>query len=338
MNLQSLNLARTASLLMKTYPILLMRLGVTLLFWLVALIYFAVVGTVAFLIGNAIPILGLIVFVLALGGLGGLYHLAHRYVFYLLKAAHIVVISDLIAHGKLQTKVGQLAYGKAQVQERFGELSAMFVVDELVSGVVLSFTRTVYRINRWIPGNSETLEMLVRVINRIIYYSTNYIDEAILARSFYEQTDGDIWENARDAVILYGMTWKPILMNAIALMVLSYVPFIVALVIFALPIGLLVATISPQLAGWSIIVLLILAWLMKVAVGDTFAMTAIILTYHEETKGLEPNPEISNRLQGISDKFQELTERANEEISSIKPNPAPSNTDDDLSNVSPTTQ
>lgn len=309
MNMQSLNLGQAFKLIARTYPIILVRLGANLLFWLVAIIYFAIVGTVAFLIANAVPLLGIIVFVVALAGIGGLYHLAYRYVFYMLKAAHIAVLSDLMAHGKLKSNDGQLGYGKQRVQERFGELNAMFVVDELVSGVVRSFTRTVYRISRWIPGDNDTIRTLVRLVNRIIYYSTTYIDEAILARSFYEQTD-DVWGNARDGVVLYGMKWKPILMNAIALMLLSYIPFIVALVVFALPVGLLIATISPQLAGYSIIMLLLLAWLVKVAVGDSFAMTAIIATYYRETQGLEPNPEMAERLQGMSDKFQEMTERA----------------------------
>jgi hypothetical protein len=38
------------------------------------------------------------------------------------------------------------------VQERFGEVSAMFVVDEIVAGAVRAFTNTVYRIASWLPG------------------------------------------------------------------------------------------------------------------------------------------------------------------------------------------
>ena len=313
MNLQSLNLSQAFSLMMKTSPIILVRLGANLLFWFVAIIYFLIVGTVAYLIGNAVPLLGFIVFVLAIGGMGGLYHLAYKYVFYMLKAAHIAVLSDLLKHGKLKSNEGQLGYGKQRVQERFGEMNAMFVVDELISGVVRSFTRTVYRISRWIPGSNDTIRTLVKVVNRVIWYSTTYIDEAILARSFYEETD-NVWDNARDGVVLYGMRWKPILMNAIALMVLSYIPFIVALVIFALPVGLLISIISTKLAGWSIIMLLLLSWLIKVAVGDSFAMTAIIATYYRETQGLTPDPEMATRLDGVSDKFKDFTNRARTEM------------------------
>ncbi|MEQ8676679.1 MAG: hypothetical protein RLP44_19455 [Aggregatilineales bacterium] len=307
--MKSLNLSQAFSLMMKTSPIILVRLGANLLFWFVAIIYFLIVGTVAYLIGNAVPILGFIVFIVAIAGMGGLYHLAYKYVFYMLKAAHIAVLSDLLKHGKLKSNEGQLGYGKQRVQERFGEMSAMFVVDELISGVVRSFTRTVYRISRWIPGDNDAISTMVKILNRVIWYSTTYIDEAILARSFYEETD-DVWDNARDGVVLYGMKWKPILMNAIALMVISFIPFIVALVIFALPVGLLISLISTKLAGWSIIMLLLLSWLVKVAVGDSFAMTAILATYYRETKDLTPDPEMASRLEGISDKFKDMTNRA----------------------------
>lgn len=311
MNMQSLNLGKAFSLMMRTSPIILIRLGANLLFWLVAIIYFLVVGAVAALIANAVPFLGFIIFLVAIVGLGGLYHLAYKYVFYMLKAAHIAVLSDLLEHDKLKSNKGQLGYGKQRVEERFGELNAMFVVDELVAGVVRSFTRTVYRLTAFAP--SDAIRTLVKVVNRIIYFATNYIDEAILARSFYEPTD-DIWGNARDGVVLYGMRWKPILMNAIVLMVLSYVPFIVAFVLFSLPVGLLLATISPQLAGWSLIFLLLLSWLIKVAIGDSFAMTAIIATYHRETRSLEPNPEMAAKLDSVSDSFQDLTARARENL------------------------
>ena len=126
------------------------------------------------------------------------------------------------------------------------------------------------------------------------------------------QRPDDVWGNARDGVVLYGMKWKPILMNAIALMLLSYIPFIVAMVVFSLPVGLLLSLISTQLAGWSLIVLLLLSWLIKVAVGDSFAMTAMIATYYRETQGLQPNPEMAAKLNSASDKFRDLTQRARE--------------------------
>lgn len=307
MNTQSLSTA--FKLVMRTMPILLVRLGVSIALWLVALVYLGVTGGVSWLIGQAIPIVGVILFFVAIVAMAPLYNLAYRYILYVIKAAHIAVVSEILVNGDLPKGTGQLAWGKQRVQERFGETSAMFVVDELVAGVVNAFTGTVYSIASWLPG--DTLDTLVRIVNRVIRFATSYIDEAILARSFYTNSD-NVWENARDGVVLYGMTWRPILMNAVALMVISYIPFVVAFILFAAPVGFLLSIFSTTLAGWSLLATLVLAWLIKVAVGDAFAMIAIIATYQRETAGLTPDPQMAARLDQVSDKFQELKERAAE--------------------------
>src|SRR6185436_18266819 len=183
------------------------------------------------------------------------YNLVYHYVFYLLKAAHVAIIAELLVNGNVPGGQGQIAWGKQKVQERFGEVSGMFIIDELVMGVVRAFTRTVFFLTSWLPG--ETLRTAVRIINRVIEYAMNYIDEAVLARSFWNEHES-VWTNARDGVVLYAMVWKPILTNAIALMLISFLPFVVAFILFSAPIGLLLARTSPQLAGWSIIATLML--------------------------------------------------------------------------------
>ncbi len=320
MNLQSLQLGQALRLLRLTAPLLLIRLGANILFWLVAIIYLVVVGGLAFLVGNAVPLLGVILFIVAIGGLGGLYHLAYRYVFYMIKAAHIALISDALTDKPLPAGTGQLDYGRRRVQERFTEMNVMFVIDELVTGVLRAFTGTVYRLTAWIPG--DTVRTLVNIINRIIMLSLSYIDEAVLARGFYTRSESP-FANARDGVVLYAMAWKPILTNAIALMILSYIPFILAVLIFSAPVGFLLAAINAELAGWSIIAIIALAWLLKVAVGDSFAMAAIIATYHRETAGLTPNPEMVARLDQISQQFSDLRRRAQEDLARLTRRPEP---------------
>jgi hypothetical protein len=232
-------------------------------------------------------------------------------VFFMLKAAHIAVLSEILVKGSLPAGVNQLNWGKTRVQERFGEVNGMFVVDELVTGVIRAFTNTVYALTAWLPGDS--IRTLVRLINRVIQYAMSYIDEAVLSRSFVKE-EQNVWANARDGVTLYAMIWKPLLMNAIALMILSYIPFLVVFILFSAPVGFILAAISQPLAGWALIFTLILSYLVKTAVGDSFAMAAMIAAYHKETAGLTPNPEMTARLDQVSDKFQELTKRAQDEI------------------------
>jgi hypothetical protein len=319
MQLQSLRIGAAFGLMLRTMPILLVRLGVYLAFWVVALVYLAIVFGLAALLSNIHGLISLIVILVGLGATIPLYRMAYRYVFYMIKAAHIAVLTELIANGALPAGQGQLAWGKQQVRERFGEVNVMFVVDELVNSVVRMFTGTVYRLASWLPGNFFTT--LASIINRVVRYATTYIDEAILARSFL-QRDRSPWESAREGLVLYGMAWRPLLTNAIVLMLLSYVPFIVAVVLFAAPVGGLLYLIAPRLAAWSVLVVLVLAYLIKVAVGDAFAMAAIIASYQRETANLTPDPAMEARLEQLSVKFRELKQHALEALRPAVAQPA----------------
>ncbi len=320
MGAKSLQLGRALNLVMRTLPIALVRLGVLLLFWLAAMVYLAIVGGLVWLVSQALPVAGVIVAIIGLGGMGFLYHLARRYVLYLIKAAQIAVMAELLVHEELPAGVSQLAWGKQRVQERFGEASAMFVVDQMVAGIIGVFTGAVYRIASIFPGGA--LRTLAQMVNRVVRFSLTYVDEAILARAFWRDSE-DVWSNARDGIVLYGMVWKPLLMNAVALMALSMIPFVLAWIIVAAPIGLLANAISSSIAGWSIIATLLLAWLVKMAIGDTFAMAAIISAYQRSTEGLTPDPGVTAKLEQISDKFRGLQDRAREAAGVGGGSPAP---------------
>ncbi|MEL6150821.1 MAG: hypothetical protein AAFV33_10205 [Chloroflexota bacterium] len=307
-DLSSLKLGRAFGLITKTMPILLVRMGAYLVFWVATLIYLSITGGVSWLVGQAVSIIGVILFIASIAAIGPIYRLAYQYVFYMIKAAHLAVVAEILQNGKLPAGESQLDWGRKAVTQRFGETSAMFLVDEAVESVIRAFTNTVYRFSRIFPG--ESMEQLARVANRVVRFSLTYVDEAILARSFWRK-DENVWESAEDGLVLYAQSWKPLLTNAVVLMLLSYVPFIVAFLVVAAPLGALVAFVfNTQVAGWSIILTLIFAWLVKVAIGDAFAMVAMLASYHETTQDMTPNPEMSAQLSRVSDKFNEIKQRA----------------------------
>lgn len=147
--------------------------------------------------------------------------LAQRYVLYLIKAVQIAVMAELLSADTLAEGQGQLRWGRERVAERFGEVSGMFVVDQIVTAVVRGFSQLVYGLVSWLPGT--TVRGLARLVGRVVHYAVTYVDEAILARTFWLD-DGTVWQNARDGVVLYAMVWKPLLVNALALMLLVWSP------------------------------------------------------------------------------------------------------------------
>jgi hypothetical protein len=309
-----LYLREALGLLLKTTPILWVRLGSYALLGLGLLVYFAVAGGLAWLLEQLWSVLGIIVFIAAFGGAWGLVRWVTRYYFYLLKAAHAAVMTEFIVHDRGPSG-SQVEYGKNQVTSRFKDTSIMFAIDQVLDAVVKGFNRTFTTVTDFLPlPGMDTLQQFIRRVSR---FSTTYIDEAILSRA-YAQREDNVWVVAKDGVILYAQGWKPILANAVALTFLSYIEFFAFLVLLGLP-ALAVAALVPSLSLALGIGVLVGAWMLKLALADAFALAATLLAYHRTTAGMTPDPEWQARLEQASDKFRELKKKAAEAVSGGSP-------------------
>ena len=70
---------------------------------------------------------------------------------------------------------------------------------------------------------------------------------------------------------------------------------------------LLLGAIS-QRSALSIVIVVVLALLVKVALGDSFAMIAMVAAYHRSTRGSHLTRPWA-RIESISDKFGEIRDR-----------------------------
>jgi hypothetical protein len=311
-------LSEAIGLLAKTAPFLWIRLGSYLVLGLALGVYFAVVGGLAWLLGSLWGPLGFIVFLIGTGGAVGVVRWASRYYFYLLKAAHTAVMTEVVVHGV--TPTDQVAHGRRAVMERFRDTSIMFAIDQLLDGIVKRLVRTLTRIVSILP--IPGVDGLGRLVERIALASTTFIDESILSRA-YAQREQNVWRVAHEGVVLYAQTWKPILANAVVLALLGYLWFVVLLVVLGLP-ALAVAAVLPGLRVALAIAVLIGAWMIKLAVADAFALAATLIAYHRSTAGMTPDPAWVTKLEGVSDRFAELGRRA---VASIRTTPAPAPTE-----------
>jgi hypothetical protein len=302
----NLHLGLAFRLLMRTSSILLIRIGYYLLFWVALLLLLGVIVGISYFVSQLNETLGFWVGMIGYILLIPAYLWANRYVFYLLKGAHLAVVAQLLQHGKLPAGTTQVAWGKQQVMDRFGEVSIMFLVDRMVRRVVGRFSRQVMRVTRWIPGKFG--RRVSSMVSRLLHYGTNYIDEAILARAFWIDK-GSVWQGAREGLILYAMAWRTLLPNALALMLLSYVPVVAIILILLIPVGLILSLVSGAAAVFVVVAALILAWFTKKAVGDSFAMIAMVAAYHRATYDLDLNTEIEKQLEKISPHFREIQQK-----------------------------
>ena len=298
------------SLMMRTLPCVLVRWGVNMAFGLALLVYYAIIFGLAFLAGQIHPIGFVVVAILGLAGSGGLYYWLRQYVLYILKAGHIAVMMEILMNDRVP-EGSQLQWGREQVQSRFKDVSILFGVDQLVRGVVRGITNMVGGALTWLP--IPNIRSLVNFAKQVMRTASDYIDEAILARA-YMKREQNVWEVAKEGTVLYAMAWKPILLNAFGLTIISWISFGVFAAIFAVP-GFLLYAILPEAIQWAAIVAVFaFAFLSKLVFGDTFALAATLAAYHHETKDLTPDPEWTARLEQVNGKFRQLGERAREQF------------------------
>jgi len=311
-------------LLLKTTPILWVRIGSYALLGVGLLVYAAVIGGLAWLLSHLWSVLGIIVVLAAIAGGFGIVKWVTRYYFYLLRAAHAAVMTEIILHGEVQ-EGSQIEYGKEQVTSRFKDTSIMFAIDQVLDGVVKGFNRAFTNVTDFLPlPGMDSLQAFIRRVSR---FATTYIDEAILTRA-YAEDEPNVWAVAKDGVILYAQCWKPILANAVALTLISYVEFFVFLIALGLPavaVGLLIPGLQLPLG----IAVLVGAWMLKLAVADAYALAATLLAYHRSTEGKEPDPEWQARLEEVSDQFQELKEKAADTVNEYRSTTEPSSSEEE---------
>ncbi|MDZ7708216.1 MAG: hypothetical protein U5J97_10080 [Trueperaceae bacterium] len=306
-----LYLGEALGLLGKTLPFIWIRLGSYLLLGLGLGVYFGVIGGVAWLLGQLWAPLGFILFLAGIGGAFGIVRWVTRYYFYLLKAAHTAVMTEFIVHGRGPDE-GQVAYGRKQVTERFKDTSIMFAVDQLVDGIVRRIVRTVVRIVDILP--IPGIDSLGKLLERVALMSSTYVDESILSRA-YAKREQNVWGVAHEGVVLYAQAWKPIVANAVVLTLIGYVEFFLLLVILGLP-ALAIAAVLPAAGPFLGVMVVVGAWMLKLAVADAWSLAATLLAYHRTTLDMTPDPAWVAKLEGMSDKFKELGRKAQEAVAS----------------------
>lgn len=301
---------RTLKLLARTAPFVGLRV---LLYLGIALAYIVVIG-----IGAGIGALfgeiggatgagagwgGLIGFGLVSGAL----FWVRAYLLYLVKAAHIAVLVELLDGKPIPAGKGQIQFGRELVRKRFAATSVLFGLHQLVRGILRVFHRVTVSVAEFLP--IPGLEPLVKIFDAIVKTSVGTLDQVILGQIFRNDTES-AWATSRDSVVLYAQNYKDILKNAAFLTFIVWGLTLGLFLIVAVPLAALVAVV-PALAGfWTFGLAAIVAFCLKAALIDPFTVTALLQVYAKETEDKTPDPIWTQRLEKMSDKFQELAQKA----------------------------
>jgi len=305
-------LGEAVGLMLRTMPFIITRL---VIYFAITLAYILVTGVGAG-VGWGVGIFGDEGFratTTMWGGIAGfvvtaavLYFL-REYLLYMVKAAHIAVLVELVEGKSLPEGQGQVAYGQKIVKERFAEANVLFALDQLIKGVLRAVTGLVQGIANFIP--IPGLQQFVGLIRAFLNVAVGFIDEVILAYNIRTKATNP-WASAQDALILYGQNYKIMLKNAAWLTAIMYgLSFLVFLVLLV-PAGAIGWLFPSGLSVMGIVFALLLAWSFKAAVLEPLAITCLIQVFFPAIEGQTPNPEWEQRLSELSGKFRQIKERA----------------------------
>lgn len=234
-------------------------------------------------------------------------YLAREYILYLVKAAHIAVLVEVMDGKPIPGGQGQLKYGADFVKSHFAESSILFGVDQIVKGVLRVITGTLAAFTAFLP--IPALQTLINIANSIIRMSLTYVDEIILAYLIRTRTTNP-WDSAKDGLILYAQNYKHLLKNAVWLSIFMWLAtFVIFLVLLGPMAGL--AFIMPGSSGvWMFAFAVIFAIAFKKSLLEPLAIASLMQVYFKAIEGQTPNAEWEARLSQASGKFRELAEKA----------------------------
>lgn len=239
-----------------------------------------------------------------------------EYILYVVKAGHIAVMVHLIDGRDVPGGQGQIEYAKSVVTERFAEANVLFVVDQLIKGVIRVITGLIGGIANFLP--IPGLQTIAGFVNTVIRISLTYVDEIILGYNIRTNSQTP-FESARQGVVLYAQNGTKMVKNAVWLALFMWLlAFLVFLVMLA-PAAAILYLMPGQLAGWAFVLAIVFAWAVKAALIEPFAIAALMQVYFRTIEGQVPNPEWDNRLADASKHFRDLKDKA---MDSIRGRPA----------------
>ncbi len=306
------SIARALAIMAQTLPYVLLRV---VIYFAITFAYIIAMGVGAG-IGYTLGLAGSDEFqgqatfvggILGFGLVGGAVYFLREYLLYMVKAGHIAVMTELLSGQGIPGGQSQISYGAKIVKERFVEAHALFVLDQLIKGVVRAITGILGTISAILP--IPALQGFMRFISTIIRISVTYVDEVILAYNMRLRSTNP-WVTSRAGLILYAQNGWVMVRNAIWLAIISWIVTIIIFLFMIAPAGAVLYYFPGDWGGYGFVAAIVFAWAFRSALLEPFGIACLMQVYFKTIEGQTPDPEWESRLTQVSDKFRKLTERA----------------------------
>lgn len=308
----SFNIGRSISLMMQTLPFIALRCAV---YFGIALAYVLMTGIGAG-VGWGIGGLGDESFqagaafwggAAGFGLTAGILYFLREYILYMVKAGHIAVMVKLLQGQSIPEGKSQIQHATAEVKNRFGQANVLFLIDQTVKGVINAITGLVQGLAGLLP--IAGVQQFMRVVRAFLRVAVGLVDEVILAYAIHTQSQNP-WTSARTALILYGQNATDMLRNAAWLTLITYGLSVLIFILLVAPATALAWFMPGAGTAAGIVFALIMAWAIKAAILEPFAIACLLQSYFQAIEGQSPDPEWEARLETASGKFAQLKEKA----------------------------
>lgn len=308
----SFNTGRSISLMMQTLPFIALRcavyFGITLAYVLMTGLGAGVgwgiggLGDESFQAGAA--------FWGGAAGFGltaGILYFLREYILYMVKAGHIAVMVKLLQGQDIPEGKFQIQHAMAEVKSRFGQANVLFLIDQTVKGVINAITGLVQGLAGVLPITG--MQQFMRLVRAFLRLAVGLVDEVILAYAIHTQSQNP-WASARTALVLYGQNATGMLRNAAWLTLITYGVSALIFILLVAPATALAWFMPGAGTAAGIVFALIMAWAIKAAILEPFAVACMLQSYFQAIEGQSPDPEWEARLETVSGKFAQLKEKA----------------------------
>jgi hypothetical protein len=305
------SIGRSATLVLRTYPFMLIRAAVYL--GISAAVVVAAGGGAGF--GWAIG---------AISGVSGrapgafwgaiagcalvalLLWWLREYILFLVRAGHVAAM--LLADDELPAPATQGIVGQALalVQQRFREIHTLLAIARCVHGSLATIVAIIDPVAKVLPAEARSL---AGPINATLGASLGFLTDVVLAKPLSTRR-GNAWSEARDAVLLLAQTREVTMRNAFQLAAISWcITFVIFLI--ALTPASSLAQAHPSGAGpITLLFAGIFAWSCKQAFIEPFVIGSMLQAYLRAIAGQRPDPGWDASLTEASEPFRELKARA----------------------------
>lgn len=310
---RSSSLMTSIGLLLRSLPYAVMRFAVLLAFSVACIIWMVVtIGGSVWTGTHIAGAVGLVWFVTCVAGAAWIWTALLRYALHLIECGHVAVLTDLITRGQVGNgSESMFAYGKRVVTERFGQVNALFALNQIVRGIVNAVHSTIEGVGHILP--IPGIDSIAKAITAIMRAATRYLDKVIFS---YNLATGSTnpWRGAQDGVVYYAQNAKPILKQAVWIVVLDYVLGAVMWLALLIPAAAIVAVLPASVREWGGVVTMAVAILFALAARGAFLkpvfLIMIMTRFHALIEHETVNAEWVARLDQLSSRFRELGQKA----------------------------